>query len=161
MAVSKQPSRKAEHWQTYLKFGIWLTASNPSHNKYFSHHFKITEHQTMTIIRHHTNSRMSKIVIHNETIYLSGQVAQDRDSDIATQTQQVLDKIEALLKEAGSNKNNILSAQIWLSNIANFSAMNQVWDKWIDEGNQPARATIEARLASPELLVEIGIIAAQ
>jgi enamine deaminase RidA (YjgF/YER057c/UK114 family) len=73
----------------------------------------------------------------------------------------VLDKIEGLLKEAGSNKNNILSAQIWLSNIANFSAMNQVWDKWIDEGNQPARATIEARLASPELLVEIGIIAAQ
>jgi enamine deaminase RidA (YjgF/YER057c/UK114 family) len=119
------------------------------------------EYKTMTITRHQTNSRMSKIVIHNETIYLSGQVAQDRDSDIATQTQQVLDKIEALLVEAGSNKNKILSAQIWLSNIANFAAMNEVWDQWIDEGNQPARATIEARLASPELLVEIGIIAAQ
>ena len=115
----------------------------------------------MTITRHQTNSRMSKIVIHNETIYLSGQVAQERDSDITTQTQQVFDKIEALLIEAGSNKNKILSAQIWLSNIANFAAMNEVWDKWIDEGNQPARATIEARLASPELLVEIGIIAAQ
>jgi len=115
----------------------------------------------MTITRHQTNSRMSKIVIHNETIYLSGQVAKDRDSDIATQTQQVLDKIEALLIEAGSNKNKILSAQIWLSNIANFSAMNEVWDQWIDQGNQPARATIEARLASSELLVEVGIIAAQ
>lgn len=114
----------------------------------------------MTITRHQTNSRMSKIVIHNETIYLSGQVAKDRDADIATQTQQVLDKIEALLIEAGSNKNKILSAQIWLSNIANFSAMNVVWDQWIDEDNQPARATIEARLASPELLVEVGIIAA-
>jgi|TARA_B110000967_G_C18850749_1_gene544481 enamine deaminase RidA (YjgF/YER057c/UK114 family) len=114
----------------------------------------------MTITRHQTNSRMSKIVIHNETIYLSGQVAKDRDADIATQTQQVLDKIEALLIEAGSNKNKILSAQIWLSNIANFGAMNVVWDQWIDEGNQPARATIEARLASPELLVEVGIIAA-
>lgn len=115
----------------------------------------------MTIVRHQTNNRMSKIVIHNQTIYLSGQVAQDRDSDISTQTQQVLDKIEALLEEAGSNKNKILSAQIWLSNIANFAPMNLVWDQWIDEGNQPARATIEARLASPELLVEIGIIAAQ
>ena len=114
----------------------------------------------MTITRHQTNSRMSKIVIHNETIYLSGQVTKDRDADIATQTQQVLDKIEALLIEAGSNKNKILSAQIWLSNIANFGAMNVVWDQWIDEGNQPARATIEARLASPELLVEVGIIAA-
>jgi enamine deaminase RidA (YjgF/YER057c/UK114 family) len=115
----------------------------------------------MTIIRHHTNERSSKIVIHNKTIYLTGQVAKDRDSDITTQTQQVLDKIEALLEEVGSNKNRILSAQVWLSNIAHFAAMNLVWNKWIDEGNQPARATIEARLAAPELLVEISVIAAE
>ena len=114
----------------------------------------------MTITRLHTNERSSKIVIHNQTIYLTGQVAKDRNSDITTQTEQVIEKIEALLEEAGSNKNKMLSVQIWLSNIAHFSAMNLVWNQWIDEGNQPARATIEARLASPELLVEVGIIAA-
>ncbi|MFT5656978.1 MAG: enamine deaminase RidA (YjgF/YER057c/UK114 family) [Gammaproteobacteria bacterium] len=115
----------------------------------------------MSITRHHSNARMSKIVIHNQTIYLSGQVARDRNADITIQTQQVLENIEALLVEAGSDKNKILSAQIWLSNIGHFAEMNAVWDAWIDAGNQPARATIEARLASPDLLVEIGIIAAQ
>ncbi|MFT5550539.1 MAG: enamine deaminase RidA (YjgF/YER057c/UK114 family) [Candidatus Azotimanducaceae bacterium] len=115
----------------------------------------------MTITRLHTNERSSKIVIHNQTIYLTGQVAKDRNSDITTQTEQVIEKIEALLEEAGSNKNKMLSVQIWLSNIAHFSAMNLVWNQWIDEGNQPARATIEARLAAPELLVEMSVIAAQ
>ncbi len=115
----------------------------------------------MTITRLHTNERSSKIVIHNQTIYLTGQVAKDRNSDITTQTEQVIEKIEALLEEAGSNKNKMLSVQIWLSNIAHFSAMNLVWNQWIDEGNQPARATIEARLATPELLVEMSVIAAQ
>jgi enamine deaminase RidA (YjgF/YER057c/UK114 family) len=115
----------------------------------------------MTITRLHTNQRSSKIVIHNQTIYLTGQVAKDRNSDITTQTEQVIEKIEALLEEAGSNKNKMLSVQIWLSNIAHFAAMNLVWNQWIDEGNQPARATIEARLAAPELLVEMSVIAAQ
>ena len=115
----------------------------------------------MTITRLHTNERSSKIVIHNQTIYLTGQVAKDRNSDITTQTEQVIEKIEALLEEAGSNKNKMLSVQIWLSNIAHFSAMNLVWNQWIDEGNQPARATVEARLAAPELLVEMSVIAAQ
>jgi enamine deaminase RidA (YjgF/YER057c/UK114 family) len=115
----------------------------------------------MTITRLHTNQRSSKIVIHNQTIYLTGQVAKDRNSDITTQTEQVIEKVEALLEEAGSNKNKMLSVQIWLSNIAHFSAMNLVWNQWIDEGNQPARATIEARLAAPELLVEMSVIAAQ
>ncbi|MFT4607681.1 MAG: enamine deaminase RidA (YjgF/YER057c/UK114 family) [Urechidicola sp.] len=115
----------------------------------------------MTITRIHTNQRSSKIVIHNQTIYLTGQVAKDRNSDITTQTEQVIEKVEALLEEAGSNKNKMLSVQIWLSNIAHFAAMNLVWNQWIDEGNQPARATIEARLAAPELLVEMSVIAAQ
>jgi enamine deaminase RidA (YjgF/YER057c/UK114 family) len=114
----------------------------------------------MSITRSHSNSRMSQLVIHGDTIYLAGQVASDSNANIAVQTQQVLDKIDALLAEAGSNKSRILSAQIWLANIGHFAAMNEVWDEWVADGNAPARACIEARLASPDLLVEIGIIAA-
>jgi enamine deaminase RidA (YjgF/YER057c/UK114 family) len=114
----------------------------------------------MSITRSHSNSRMSQLVIHGDTIYLAGQVASDSNANIAVQTQQVLDKIDALLAEAGSNKSRILSAQIWLANIGHFAAMNGVWDEWVADGNAPARACIEARLASPDLLVEIGIVAA-
>jgi enamine deaminase RidA (YjgF/YER057c/UK114 family) len=114
----------------------------------------------MSIARSQTNSRMSQLVIHNSTVYLSGQVANDRKADISVQTQQVLDKIDVLLNEAGSDKSKILSAQIWLANIGHFSAMNEIWDAWVPEGNAPARACIEARLAAPDLLVEIGITAA-
>jgi enamine deaminase RidA (YjgF/YER057c/UK114 family) len=114
----------------------------------------------MSITRSHSNSRMSQLVIHGDTIYLAGQVASDSNANIAVQTQQVLDKIDALLAEAGSNKSRILSAQIWLANIGHFAAMNEVWDQWVADGNAPARACIEARLASPDLLVEIGIVAA-
>ena len=115
----------------------------------------------MSITRHHGNQRMSQIVIHGDTIYLAGQVAADAGADITVQTQQVLQKIEALLAEAGSDNSKILSAQIWLSSIAHFAAMNAVWDSWVAEGHAPARACIEARLASPDLLVEVGIIAAR
>jgi enamine deaminase RidA (YjgF/YER057c/UK114 family) len=114
----------------------------------------------MSITRGHTNSRMSQLVIHGDTIYLAGQVASDSNANITVQTQQVLDKIDALLAEAGSNKSRILSAQIWIANIGHFAAMNEVWDEWVADGNAPARACIEARLASPDLLVEIGIVAA-
>jgi enamine deaminase RidA (YjgF/YER057c/UK114 family) len=114
----------------------------------------------MSITRNHTNARMSQSVIHGNTIYLAGQVASDSKADITVQTQQVLNKIDNLLSEAGSNKSNILSAQIWLTSIGHFAEMNQVWDAWVSEGDAPARACIEARLASPDLLVEIGIIAA-
>ena len=114
----------------------------------------------MSITRNHTNMRMSQSVIHGKTIYLAGQVARDRDADISLQTYQVLEKIDQLLAEAGSDKRHILSAQIWLANIGHFAEMNQVWDTWVPEGAAPARACIEARLASPDLLVEIGIIAA-
>ena len=115
----------------------------------------------MSITRHHTNQRMSQLVIHGETVYLAGQVAKDADANITVQTQQVLDKVDALLAEAGSEKSKILSAQIWISNIGHFAAMNEVWDAWVAEGNAPARACIEARLASPDLLVEVGIVAAK
>jgi enamine deaminase RidA (YjgF/YER057c/UK114 family) len=114
----------------------------------------------MSITRHHSNQRMSQIVIHGDTIYLAGQVASDAGADITVQTQQVLQKVDALLTEAGSDKTKILSAQIWISNIGHFAQMNEVWDAWVPEGHAPARACIEARLASPDLLVEVGIIAA-
>ena len=113
----------------------------------------------MSITRHHTNQRMSQIVIHGDTVYLAGQVANDSKADITVQTQQVLQKIDALLAEAGSDKGKILSAQIWLTSMGHFAQMNEVWDAWVPSGHAPARACIEARLASPNLLVEIGIIA--
>jgi len=115
----------------------------------------------MSITRHHGNQRMSQIVIHGDTIYLAGQVAADPGADITVQTQQVLGKIEALLEEAGSDKSKMLSAQIWLASMGHFAQMNAVWDNWVAEGHAPARACIEARLASPDLLVEVGIVAAR
>jgi len=114
----------------------------------------------MSITRRHSNQRMSQIVIHGNSVYLAGQVAHDFKTDITIQTQQVLEKIDAALAEAGSDKSKILSAQIWLTNIGHFAEMNLVWDAWVAEGDAPARACIEARLASPDLLVEIGIVAA-
>lgn len=115
----------------------------------------------MTITRHHTNARMSQIVIHGDTIYLAGQVASDPNANVSIQTQQVLDKVDALLAEAGSDKTHLLSAQIWLANIGHFDEMNKVWNAWVPEGHAPARACIEARLATPDLLVEVGIVAAK
>ena len=114
----------------------------------------------MSITRHHTNQRMSQIVIHGDTVYLAGQVAADAGADISVQTQQVLEKIDTLLAEAGSDKRQILSAQIWIPSMGHFAQMNEVWDAWVPSGHAPARACIEARLASPDWLVEIGIVAA-
>jgi len=104
---------------------------------------------------------MSQIVIHGDTIYLAGQVAADPGADIGEQTRQVLQKIDDLLAEAGSDKSKILSAQVWIASMGHFTQMNEVWDAWVAEGHAPARACIEARLASPDLLVEIGVIAAR
>jgi enamine deaminase RidA (YjgF/YER057c/UK114 family) len=115
----------------------------------------------MSITRHHGNQRMSQIVIHGDTIYLAGQVAADASADITVQTQQVLQKVDDLLAEAGSDNSKVLSAQIWIASMGHFAAMNAVWDAWVPEGNAPARACIEARLASPDLLVEVGVIAAR
>ncbi len=115
----------------------------------------------MSITRHHTGTRMSQIVIHGDTVYLAGQVADDYAADVEEQTRQVLQKIDDLLAEAGSDKSKILSAQVWISNMGHFAQMNEVWDAWVPVGHAPARACIEARLASPDLLVEIGVIAAR
>lgn len=104
--------------------------------------------------------RMSKIVIHNNTIYLCGQVAKDSDAEIAEQTQTMLDKVDDLLQQAGSDRQHILSATIYIKDMNDFASMNAVWDDWVIEGYSPARACVEASLARPELLVEISMIAA-
>lgn len=113
----------------------------------------------MAVTRMENIGRMSDIVIHNGTIYLSGQVG-DGDS-VTAQTQSTLATIESQLEKANSSKSDLLSATIWLSDIAHFDEMNAVWDAWVDRDNPPARACGEAKLASPELLVEIIITAAQ
>lgn len=111
------------------------------------------------ITRHHTNDRMSQIVTHNGTIYLAGQIGTPGAS-VAQQTQDCLDKIDALLAEVGSDKSRILQAVIWLDNMADFEEMNGVWDAWVPKGNAPARACGEAKLAKPEFTVEIIVTAA-
>ncbi|WP_295239946.1 RidA family protein [uncultured Brevundimonas sp.] len=112
------------------------------------------------ITRIQPGARMSEAVVHGDTIYLSGQVGEPGD-DVAAQTRTALAEIEALLAEAGSDKSKILMAQIWLADIADFEAMNGVWDAWVDAANPPARATGESRLASPDYNVEIIVIAAK
>ena len=114
----------------------------------------------MTIQRFHVGPRMSEAVVHNQTIYLAGQVAEDASQDPAGQTRQILAAIDRLLAECGSDKTRILSAQIFLADIADFSAMNSVWDAWVPAGHTPARATIESKLAAPKYRVEIKVVAA-
>ena len=108
----------------------------------------------------HSNERMSKIVIHNNTIYLSGQVGNAED-DIKAQTLTCLEKVESLLQEVGSDKSKLLSATVWVKSMSDFAAMNEVWDKWFKGVQPPARACGESALARPELLVEITVIAAE
>lgn len=104
--------------------------------------------------------RMSDAVIHGDTIYLAGQVGEPGD-DVTAQTKTVLAEIDALLARCGSHKSKILMATIWLADIADFEAMNRVWDAWVDTENPPARATSEARLATPDYRVEIIVTAAR
>ena len=111
------------------------------------------------IARFHTGERMSQMVIHNGTIYLAGQVGTGGDS-VADQTRQCLDKVDALLAEAGVDKTRILQTTIWLDSMSDFAEMNCVWDAWVPAGHTPARACGEAKLAHPDLLVEIIAIAA-
>ena len=114
----------------------------------------------MNIERKHTTQRMSRIVIHHNTVYLCGQVTRDRDAGIQAQTRQTLEKIDALLAEANSDRHHLLSVTIYLRNMDDFAEMNSVWDNWIDEGFAPARACVNAAMASDELLVEMSVIAA-
>lgn len=114
----------------------------------------------MSIKRLHSNKRMSQVVIHDRLVYLAGQTCQDVEGNIEKQTKEVLASIEKYLSEAGTDKTRILSATIYLKNIEkDFESMNRVWDTWLPEGITPARATVEAKLCEPELLVEISIVA--
>ena len=115
----------------------------------------------MAIQRFHVGARLSEIAIHNNTIYLAGQVADDPSQDITGQTRQVLAAIDKRLDEAGSDKTRILSSTIYITDMANFAAMNAVWDAWVVPGATPPRATVEAQLAKPAYKVEIQIIAAK
>ena len=103
--------------------------------------------------------RMSDAVVHGNTVYLAGQVGNPGEG-VTAQTKTVLAEIDALLARVGSDKSKILMATIWLADIADFEAMNAVWDAWVDQDNPPARATSEAKLATPEYLVEIVVTAA-
>ena len=104
--------------------------------------------------------RMSKIVVHNGTVYISGQTDATAEN-IQGQTQNVLAKVDDLLAQAGTSKSNLLTASIWLKDInRDFSGMNEVWNKWVDPANKPVRATVEASLARPVLLVEVQVTAA-
>lgn len=117
----------------------------------------------MTIKRIESGRRMSQVVIHGETAYLAGQVvpaAGASEHTVGGQTRLILAQIERLLADAGTSKEHLLSASIWLADMDTFAEMNEVWEGWVASGCAPARATVEARLARPECLVEIAVIAA-
>ena len=113
-----------------------------------------------TIERKQTNQRMSQIVIHGDTVYLAGQVG-EAHHNVADQTRDALSRVDALLKEAGSTRQHLLQTTIWLADMADFEAMNAVWDAWVPAGHAPARACGEAKLADPALLVKIIVCAAR
>ena len=115
----------------------------------------------MEITRENKTNRMSRIVIHGDTIYLCGQVCKDKTKGIKEQTTTTLEKVEELLESVGSDKSKILMIQIFIKDMKDFASMNEVYDAWVDQNNQPARACVEASAASPELLVEMIVTAAK
>ncbi|MBN9434737.1 MAG: RidA family protein [Bosea sp.] len=112
-----------------------------------------------TITRIESGPRMSQAVVHGDMVYLAGQVGEGED--VVAQTRHALSEVDRLLAAAGSNKSRILSTTIWLADMADFAAMNSVWDTWVDKANPPARATGEAKLAAPKYKVEIIVVAAK
>ena len=116
----------------------------------------------MAIERHDIGPRMSKAVVHGNTVYLAGIVAENpKGKSVSDQTKDILKQIDGFLAKAGTDKTNLLSANIWITDMANFAEMNAAWDAWVAPGNTPARATVEARLASPDYKVEIMVVAAK
>ena len=110
--------------------------------------------------RFHVGDRMSEMTIHNGTVYLAGQIADDGTQDIRGQTAQVLAAIDKLLAEAGTDKAHILRCQIFIKDLADFAAMNEVWEDWVAPGDAPPRATVQANLARPEWKIEMVVTAA-
>lgn len=115
----------------------------------------------MTIQRLHVGKRLSEAAIYNNTVYLAGQVAEDNSQDITGQTKQVLAAIDKLLAEAGTDKSKLLQVTIFIADMKDFPAMNEVWDSWVVPGATPPRATVEAKLAKPEWKVEMLVVAAK
>jgi enamine deaminase RidA (YjgF/YER057c/UK114 family) len=114
----------------------------------------------MAIKRIDPGPRLSQAVVHGDTVYVAGQVAADTGADCAGQTRQILNQIDALLAQGGSDKSRILWANVWLADMADYAAMNGEWESWIPKGHTPARATVEAKLAMPQFKVEIACVAA-
>ncbi|UDL93859.1 MULTISPECIES: RidA family protein [Lichenihabitans] len=116
----------------------------------------------MSITRIGVGPRMSQAVVHGDTVYLAGQVAQKAvGGTVAEQTKDILQNIDALLAEAGSDKSKLLMVNIWLTDMSTFAEMNSIWDGWVLDGQTPGRATVEAKLATPAHKVEIAVIAAR
>lgn len=115
----------------------------------------------MTIKRIKVGKRMSQVVVHNHVARVAGQVARNASGEsAAAQTRDILENIDNLLAEAGTDKSKLLSATIWLASMDDFNEMNEVWDNWVIEGETPARACVEAKLAAPQFVVEIAVTAA-
>ena len=115
----------------------------------------------MSVKRINPGPRMSSAVVHGNTVYLAGLTADDPKADVKGQTKQILAKIDRLLAAAGTDKSKLLSANIWLTDITTWAQMNEVWDAWVSPGNTPARATVEAKLATPAYKIEIMVQAAK
>lgn len=116
----------------------------------------------MSVQRLRTESRYSEIVVHNGTVYLAGQLADDYSGDIVQQTQETLANIDLMLAEAGTDKSRILSVTIYLKDMArDYAGLNQVWDAWVPAGAAPARICVEAAMYKPQVLVEMMVVAAQ
>ena len=114
----------------------------------------------MKIERKEVGPRMSQIVVHGDTIYLAGVVAHaNKGKSVTEQTKEILATIDKYLAQAGSDKSKLLSATIYIADMAKFAEMNAVWDAWVSPGNTPARATVEAKLAAPDYNVEIMVVA--
>ena len=110
--------------------------------------------------RFHVGDRLSEMTVYKGTVYLAGQVASDATQDIRGQTAQVLATIDKLLAEAGTDKAHILMCQIFIADLADFPAMNEIWEDWVAPGDAPPRATLQARLVKPEWKIELVVTAA-
>lgn len=116
----------------------------------------------MSVERHDVGPRMSKAVVHGNTVYLAGIVADSpKGKGVGDQTRDILRQIDGFLAKAGTDKSKLLSANIWITDMASFAEMNAAWDAWVSPGNTPARATVEAKLAAPDYKVEIMVVAAK
>ena len=115
---------------------------------------------TQGLRRYHVGDRLSEMTVFNNVVYLAGQVANDATQDIRGQTEQVLAAVDKLLHEAGTDNAHILMCQIYLADMADFPAMNEIWDDWVAPGDAPPRATVQAQLAKPEWKIEVVVTAA-